>query len=227
MQNTRTVNQIFNPRTQQPDSDTRNADLLQQVATVARGFGGLEYLVINCHGNPGVLLIAETFLTKDMVLFSALNRLVKQGIIITSCGVAHTPTADEVRKAPQISDGKLFCADMARYAGCRVYAAEENQHTVAGGKPNTPFLFPFGFIDYFEGTYYEFLPTGGNRINHNDPAHDSISEWEDFKSMQWWGSDKSERKVPTFGKQGWTDITTRGVGAWPADPSDNVGPWGF
>lgn len=117
----------------------------------------LENIIINCHGQPGALLLGgENHPGLDIGsvnIFSALNGLNIGTIWLVACQVASQ------KGVAAGGTGKTFCAALARTAGCDVIASAMNQHV------NFGFYLrgcPWGCIDDYEGLTYRFKPTGGH-----------------------------------------------------------------
>lgn len=114
----------------------------------------LNHVVINCHGEPGVLQVGGQYHpvhldVGSVGLFGQLRNKEIGTIWLTGCNVASGAM------------GEWFCSDMAKKAGCDVVAANERQFVEqkfysAGA--------PFGAIDEFEGTAYRFSPSGKKEL---------------------------------------------------------------
>lgn len=118
----------------------------------------LHNVVINCHGSPGFLHIGGSGLGFGEGEEAALRSLRSKGaigrIIIVACQVAAEGEASKRL-------GKAFCTNIAQETGAFVLAADALQ-SVDFWYEN--FSHPFGTIDDFEGTVYEFNPAGGHEV---------------------------------------------------------------
>jgi hypothetical protein len=120
----------------------------------------LDNVVINCHGAPGGLIVGVKELIFDEAkpyewIYSGnlgvFNQLKSRGSLGTIWLVAC-----EVAKG---ADGKHFCAQLAKTAGCSVVAADKKQRVNAGFYLQSC---PDNCIDKFEGTAYRW-DKGGNQ----------------------------------------------------------------
>ncbi|TWS98449.1 hypothetical protein [Reyranella sp. CPCC 100927] len=126
-----------------------------QVARTAPG-GKLKNIVINCHGEPGVLLIGQGFGGGTGALFSKWRGLV-DNIWITACEAAKIDERTSSVGGISVTwyrDGNIFCSEMAKQAGCFVIVSTELQ---AGPKGDR---LPYGKIDSYEGLTLKYDPTG-------------------------------------------------------------------
>lgn len=116
----------------------------------------LHNVVINCHGSPGALHIGGTGYKFQQGSESVLRPLRSKGsigrILIVACEVASDKSGDL---------GKSFCANIAKESGAPVVAADALQ-SVDFWYQN--FSHPYGTIDDYEGTAYEFSPAGGYKV---------------------------------------------------------------
>jgi hypothetical protein len=117
--------------------------ILNYVVNTARATPGgrLKSLVLNCHGQPGCLIMGEGFWAEHTHLFQAWRGLVDT-IWITACRIASR--VPEPRMPKKSSDGFLFCQQIAMNARCNVVASLHEQVV-----PNK--AIPEGSIDNFEG----------------------------------------------------------------------------
>jgi len=118
----------------------------------------LHNIVINCHGSPGFLHIGGSGVGFGDGQESVLRPLRSKGaigrIIIVACEVA----ADSDGNGRL---GKAFCTRIAEESGAFVLAADALQSVDFWYQV---FSHPFGTIDDFEGTVYEFSPAGGHEV---------------------------------------------------------------
>lgn len=123
-------------------NDTRQF-ILNYVVNQARAAQGgrLKSLVLNCHGQPGCLIMGEAFWADHTHMFQAWRGLVDT-IWITACRVASR--VPELKMRHKSGDGFLFCQKIAMNAKCNVVASLNDQ--VVPGK-----AIPEGTIDNFEG----------------------------------------------------------------------------
>lgn len=115
----------------------------------------LKNAIINCHGSPGFLHIGGSgsgFGLGSASLFNILKNYDLGTIWIIACEVAGKSHGKE--------SGKLFCSAIAKAAGCRVIAGEKTQHVDFFYN----FHHPYGSIDDYEGTVYEFSPAGTHKV---------------------------------------------------------------
>lgn len=143
-------------------------DLIRYSAMRAAAQGDpLLNVVINCHGAPGQLgiggaaspmSIADVPFFETLKSFRPLSEL--RTLWITACKPARGPR------------GKTFCAALAKACGCRVVASEDLQYpdpTLARRNAELDYVAsrvlgdippPFGFLDEYEGTTWQFEPSG-------------------------------------------------------------------
>lgn len=108
--------------------------IIAWVARVARGAPGgrLRHLVLSAHGLPGYIELGEGFSRRHLPLFEAWRGLVEK-IWLPTCLVANIPTAAAMAQYSKdypgfdVSDGNVFCGELARRAGAFVVAATEIQ----------------------------------------------------------------------------------------------------
>jgi hypothetical protein len=119
---------------------------------------GLENVILNCHGGPGVLGVGGEGASDPQIdlsnvgVFSLLKDTDLGTIWLVSCDVA------AVEKGPGGQDGKRFCAELAKAADCEVVAAGVDQRVDVSFYLR---MCPWGCIDDFEGVAYRFYPSGG------------------------------------------------------------------
>ncbi len=123
----------------------------------------LDNVVINCHGNPGILYVGEkeqyinterTSIIIDTNNVGAFAPLKPKGlgtIWLVACKVAKGAT------------GKEFCARLAKTAGCNVVAADKNQRVNVGFYLGSC---PDNCIDKFEGNAF-IWDSDGNQSSYN------------------------------------------------------------
>jgi len=118
----------------------------------------LHNVVINCHGSPGFLHIGGEWIGFGEGDESILRPLRSKGaigrIFIVACQVADLGD-------PNKRLGRVFCSNLAKETGSFVIAADALQ-SVDFWYEN--FHHPYGTIDDFEGTAYEFSPAGGYEV---------------------------------------------------------------
>ena len=125
----------------------------------------LDNVVINCHGNPGRLYVGakEAYLNPtdksitinigNVGVFSTLKQRGSLGTIwLVACLVAKG------------ADGKNFCAQLARAAGCNVIGADKTQRVNVGFYLSSC---PDNCIDKFEGTAYQWDAAGNQTVYSN------------------------------------------------------------
>jgi hypothetical protein len=125
----------------------------------------LDNVILNCHGRPGELAVGGKdpnllrLNLESVGIFSMLRDTDIDTIWLVSCDVAEVETGTGGR------DGKRFCSELARTAGCDVVAAAVKQRVEFGFYLR---LCPWGCIDDFEGVAYRFGPAGGYTwFSHN------------------------------------------------------------
>jgi len=102
-----------------------------QVAAEVPG-GKLRHVVFSCHGLPGFLLLGQGFNRRYLPMFEAWAGKVEK-LWLPSCLIANIPTAARLAQYNadnpgwDISDGNVFCAELARRAHTYVVAATEDQ----------------------------------------------------------------------------------------------------
>lgn len=150
------------------------AQSINEVAGSAPG-GRLRNLVINCHGEPGMLALGQIITRNDLRHFDILQGKIDT-IYLLACLVGRIINAEWLQGnlPPALShgnletmannmDGNIFCSELARRVHCTVVASNEYQAT--GNGPN-----PYGTIDEFEGLVLWYGP-GGN-----------VVQWERYHS---------------------------------------------
>jgi hypothetical protein len=118
---------------------------------------GLENVIINSHGGPGVLAVGGNGASDPQIdssnvgVFARLHDTDDVGTIwLVGCEVA-AGTA-----------GKNFCSALARASGCEVVAGDVDQYVNFGYYLRAYVCrCAWGGIDDFEGTAYRFYPDGG------------------------------------------------------------------
>lgn len=128
-----------------PDYLTRK---ISQIADMAPG-GKIKNLVLSCHGNTGYLQMGTGIDRQHVHLFRRLAGKVDK-IWFRACRVVAVQTPGSLTSG----DGNLFCAEIARAAGCYVIASTEGQ--VA----DTNRVLPYGRLDSFEGLVLCYGPAG-------------------------------------------------------------------
>lgn len=129
------------------------AQSINEVADSAPG-GRLRNLVLNCHGEPGMLELGQIITRHDLHYFDILRGKIDT-IYILACNFARIPDADWVHEhipsfhgnaenLAHAMDGNIFCSEFARRVHCTVVASNIEQ---AASGP----LYPYGVIDEFEG----------------------------------------------------------------------------
>jgi len=112
--------------TYQVDANTSTRHMVDWVGTYARGRGGLDELIIMCHGYydhlsfSGLQLGDSNLTITNGVLTTAWNPSIRK-IYLYSCGAG-----DEGFMGPAES-GRRFCSDLAGWTGANVYAADALQ----------------------------------------------------------------------------------------------------
>jgi hypothetical protein len=113
----------------------------------------LRNVIINCHGGPGTLYVGgakgPTVKAGDLGLFAQLRAKDIGTIWLVACKVALGGA------------GLNFCSRMAQTVGCDVVGADVSQF-VEGAFVDSGT--PFGCIDDFEGTAYQFSPSGSRTV---------------------------------------------------------------
>jgi hypothetical protein len=110
----------------QVDANTSTRHMVDWVGTYARGRGGLDELIIMCHGYydhlsfSGLQLGDSNLTIKNGVLTTDWHPNIRQ-IYLYSCGAG-----DEGFMGPAES-GRRFCSDLAGWTGANVYAADALQ----------------------------------------------------------------------------------------------------
>jgi ribosomal protein L35AE/L33A len=140
--------------TRKVDSNVRASDLISNIASVADSATGgyLRCLVINCHGNAGILSLGTGIGRGETPLFTALAGKVHT-IMIVACDVA------QIGQANTWKDGNLFCGEIAKNSGAYVFASTALQ---------SPYLYsliglPVNQVDEYEGAVYRYDPSFSNR----------------------------------------------------------------
>lgn len=104
----------------------------------------LRNVVINCHGNDGLLAVGgngqPTMNGNNIGIFTQLRGKDLGTIWLVACLVANT------------GKGKNFCQHLAQLAGCSVVAADTEQVGAI--------WCPWGWVDNFEGQTYEWDASG-------------------------------------------------------------------
>jgi len=121
----------------------------------------LKNVVINCHGGPGALSVGgvNSPVLNDASVFQGVRTLDIGTIWFTGCLVATGML------------GQNFCSLVAVISGADVIAANDDQFvegSLLGGRPTI-----FGAIDDFEGTAYQFSPSGSISLYS---IHDPLAE---------------------------------------------------
>lgn len=118
--------------------------------------GYLHNVVINCHGSPGYLHIggvwkgfgnSETNFLRPLRTRGAVGR-----IFLVACKVAGESTDSKHL-------GKVFCSNIAKESGTPVIASDTTQSVDIWYEH---FSHPYGTIDDYEGSVFEFSPGGGS-----------------------------------------------------------------
>ena len=157
------------------ETTTTTSHVFAWAGAHARNVGGLDELLIMCHGfEEGVhdglraistyslgfgLALGQPGLTFDNIqLVSALRGRVQQ-ITLFACGPAHTRTGFQNTRA----DGMRFCGEFALISGAAVVAAIETQYYYATPTWWDRLRGRDGTIDFgnWEGPVYRFSPTDG------------------------------------------------------------------
>ena len=115
----------------------------------------LYNVIINCHGNAGVLRIGEDYrmTVKDVGLFAPLRKKAAIGRIwLVACKVAN-------------GLGKQFCSELAVTTGCHVIGGDDDQQIDVEFYCN---FCPSEYIDDFEGNAWIFSPAGGYELWDRD-----------------------------------------------------------
>jgi hypothetical protein len=150
---------------------------LSWIAEYARASGGLERLLILCHGlsgpiaDPvaristydhgfGLALCREKLTFRTVARTRRLNGLIRH-IIVYACGAARTRPGYENTRA----DGRQLCRELAAFSGASVTAAVDTQYYrtgAAGFFHRVLRLGPQDIIDPgpWEGPLYRFNPDG-------------------------------------------------------------------
>ncbi len=112
----------------------------------------LHNVVINCHGTPGFLHVGGSwsgFGDAGTTIFRPLRSRGSIGrIILVACQIAADGDEDL---------GKKFCSNFAKEAGVFVVGADALQSVDTEFETKSH---PYGSIDDFEGTPFEFSPGG-------------------------------------------------------------------
>ncbi|WP_413987954.1 DUF4347 domain-containing protein [Labrys okinawensis] len=142
---------------------TANQIVVDNEAALSFKKSQLLNVIINCHGEPGALLVGGDGpdggrITKDNVgHFSILKGLNIGTIWLVACNAAKG------------TSGKQLCQQLATVSGCQVVAADDYQDVGVWGTIRL-LTSIHGQIDEFEGNVYSFTPVGGARII--DPEED-------------------------------------------------------
>ncbi|MEP6850965.1 MAG: hypothetical protein ABI999_19060 [Acidobacteriota bacterium] len=162
---TTTVNMQIN-RTIQPEEGV--TDILQKVVVAAKGTtdGKLKSLVLECHGQPGQLIMGAGIDRSLVDRFSMLvvnKKPLVETIYLRSCLVAR------IDGPGSMSDGNLFCSAIAKNAKCTVVASTAIQSQRSYKKSQGESL-PYGMLDEFEGTVLFYGPEGNVWHSFTNPA---------------------------------------------------------
>ena len=128
----------------------------------------LHNVIINCHGEPGALLIGGNGSNKlecgNVGVFHSLREKAAVGTIwLVACRMAE----NSAKGYPKWFLGPKFCSALAQAAGCDVVAADVKQYVDV----LYTVYHPFGTIDDFEGKVYRFSPgPEGRRENYTPPS---------------------------------------------------------
>ncbi|MFA5122754.1 hypothetical protein [Zavarzinia sp.] len=137
-------------------SDERVPHIFGWVGQVAAGAAGgkLKNLIINCHGQPGRLLLGVGGVVRSNVGWFRQWRGKVDKIWLTACRPGF------IQDPGQPSDGNLFVGEMAKAANCYVVASTETQWFQSNR------TYPFGQIDTFEGLVLSYAPDGSVSWSH-------------------------------------------------------------
>jgi hypothetical protein len=140
------------------------AQSINEVASSAPG-GRLRNLVLNCHGEPGMLALGQYITRHDLHYFDILRGKIDT-VYILACLVARITDTTWVNENVPATlfhgnsenlarslDGNIFCSELARRIHCTVVVSNAIQ-TTSGT------LFPYGVIDEFEGLVLWYGPAG-------------------------------------------------------------------
>lgn len=139
------------------------------VAHYARSVGGLDELLIMCHGFEadwdlahqmctgrevggfGLQLCREGLAWSNVIVTSVWDRLIKR-ITVHACAAADTGPGND----NTAGDGRRFMGELAGWSGAEVIAARDTQYYTFDLKKNIP-------IDFgaWEGPVYRFDPNTG------------------------------------------------------------------
>jgi len=137
-------------KTIQPEeSVTQILGYVVNEATAQPG-GKLKNLIFVCHGTPGELEMGIGItrnLTDRFKLLAPDDKPIVDVIYFHCCSVARIDGANTV------TDGNLFCSEIAKNAKCQVIASTAVQQT---GR----YYLPYGSLDKFEGTVLVYGPEG-------------------------------------------------------------------
>jgi hypothetical protein len=151
---------VFMDRSLKIQKDDSRQNIVSAVANFAANAPGgkLKSLVLNCHGAPGYLIMGQGFSHADVQVFQQWRGRVDT-IWITACQVASRvyaqPQIKKFKGFPpcEVSDGFLFCRQMAMNAQANVVASLDFQEA-----PNS--TAPKGYVDSYEGTHFCWKPDG-------------------------------------------------------------------
>lgn len=135
------------------------ADIVHRVVSAAgRAPGGkLRYLIIHCHGGPAFLQLGEGFDPEHMYLLRPWRGLIGQ-IWIHACRVSAGPV------------GHKMCQVLAQTVGCVVKASTYRQFNRIGASAASPYVYPSGVLDEFEGDVKIFGADG----THLGTSHHAV-----------------------------------------------------
>jgi hypothetical protein len=142
------------------DATETREHIVEWVATVARGATGgkLKHLVLSSHGLPANLQLGQGFDQSHVPLFAAWAGLIEK-IWLPNCLIARIPEPalkaqlDHDHPGVKISDGNVFCSELAKTVHCYVVAATEDQC-------ETPADVPTDMMTSFEGLVLSYGPEG-------------------------------------------------------------------
>lgn len=130
---------------------------VEHVARTAPG-GKLKHLVLSCHGLPGYLQLGEGFNRDHLKLFDAWKGRIEK-LWLPNCLVAQIPSKEQMKEYSAhypgwgVSDGNLFCSELAKRIQCYVVAATEIQaETFSDIPPDS--------MTSFEGLVLSYGPAG-------------------------------------------------------------------